>query len=544
MNARHFVRAIAYAIVSSVTVAGTSSAQGVKPAGDSLALSVEDAVRRAVEHNPDLAIVRLGVNAETARVAEARSAFGPVLSSAFGRSSNVAPPSNLLLGTSGVNTTEWFSSAGVRQRLPWSSGTWSVSWDASRTGTNSPFSSFDPSLQSGLQLAFSQPLLRDRAMDASRLQYIITRRDQATSELQFRESVVQTVAAVKQAYWTLKAQVANVMVQRRSLELAEDLVRLNRARVSVGQSPPLDLVQAEAEVAQRRDGLIRAETAASDAEDELRRLIMDPADATFWQVRLDPIDEPAGGVALPDVDTAVARALKERYDIGRAQQSLENAETQRKYFSSQRLADVRLEASYRAGGLGGSQLLRSGQFPGTISGRLDTGFGDVLGQLFNNNYPTWSLGVTVSRPLGHSYEDAGLARAEVDHQRAAQAIASLQLRVAESIRQAARQVHSTTERMDAARAGQTLAEQRFQVEQRRFEAGLSTSFLVTQAQRDLLQAQVNLLQATLDHQSALVTFEAVQLAPPATGERLVVSGADVVVQPTPTPGGLFRQGGS
>src|SRR5262249_15052321 len=153
--------------------------------------------------------------------------------------------------------SDLFSSTGVRQRLPWGSGTWSVSWDASRTTSNSPINAFEPLVQSGVRLAFSQPLLKDRKMDSARQQYIVARRNQDSSEIHFRESVVQTVAAVKQAYWTLKASMANVTVQQRSLELAEELVNQNRVRVRLGQSPPLDLTQVEAEVAQRRENLIR-----------------------------------------------------------------------------------------------------------------------------------------------------------------------------------------------------------------------------------------------------------------------------------------------
>jgi hypothetical protein len=97
--------------------------------------------------------------------------------------------------------------------------------------------------------------------------------------------------------------------------------------------------------------------------------------------------------------------------------------------------------------------------------------------------------------------------------------------------------------VDAARAGATLAQQRFDAEQRRYEVGLSTTFLVTQAQRDLLQAQVNLLQTTLDYESSLVTFEAVQQAPPLTaGDTVGVRGATVVLLPTPAPRGVFRPG--
>ena len=474
---------------------------------------------------------------------ESKGAFTPVFSTIFGRSSNVTPPSNFLLGDRGVDTNDWFSSTGVRQRLPRGAGTWSVSWDTARTTTNNPISSFDPSLQSGVQIAFSQPLLRDRKIDPARQQYIIAKRNQESSELRFRESVVQTVAAVKQAYWTLKATVANVTVQQRSLELAEELARQNNVRVGAGQIPPLDLVQAEAEVAQRRENLIRARTAAADAEDRLRRLIMDPADTSFWRTRVDPIEEPAGRGPLPDVDAAVANALNARYDIARAGHELENARTNVEFLSNQRLPDVRLETSYRGSGLAGTQFLRTGGFPGIVTGTLNRSFGDALTQAFSPDYPTWSLGVTVSYPLGRSYEDASLARAEVERRQAAQRIASLRLEAAETIRQAGRQIQSAAERVDAALAGATLAEQRLDAEQRRYEVGLSTTFLVTQAQRDLLQAQVNLLQTTLDHESSLVNFEAVQQAPPlAAGELLGLRGSTIVLLPTPAPRGLFRTG--
>jgi outer membrane protein TolC len=151
--------------------------------------------------------------------------------------------------------------------------------------------------------------------------------------------------------------------------------------------------------------------------------------------------------------------------------------------------------------------------------------------------------VTVSYALGHSYEEASRARADVERRQAAQRISSLQLQAAETIRQAARQIRSTAERIDAARAGARLAEQRVDAEQRRYDAGLSTTFLVTQAQRDLLQAQVNLLQTTLDYESSVVSFEAVQQAPAGTsGDTLGVNGSSVVLVPTPAPRGLFRQG--
>jgi outer membrane protein TolC len=521
-----------------------SVAAAQSPGLNTLQLTLDEAVRRAVENNPDLAAVRYGTDVEIARVDESVSAYTPVFSTVIGSSSNVTPPSNFLLGERGVDTNDLFTSTGVRQRLAKGAGTWSVSWETSRTTSDSPLTSFDPTLLSGFQVAFSQPLLKDRRMDLARQQTIVARRNLDSAELRVREAAVQTTASVKQAYWTLKATLANVMVQQRSLELAEELVRQNKARVDIGQTPPLDLLQAEAEVAQRRENLIRANTAVGDAEDRLRRLIMDPADASFWRTRLDPVDEPSIGGPLPDVDGVAARAIAERYDLARERNHLENIATNVAYLSDQRLPDVRLEALYRGNGLGGTELIRTGPFPGSVTGTRSRGYGGALGQMFDSSYPTWSVGLTVSYALGRSYEEAGLARAQVERRQAAQQIAGLQLHIAETLRQSARQVHSTAERIEAARAGAAVARQRLDVEQRRYEVGLSTSFLVTQAQRDLLQAEVNLLQATLDHQSAQVSFEALQHAPaPGSGSSGDARGsANVVALPTPSPAGLFRVG--
>src|SRR5215831_537172 len=538
MTTQWTTRASVFAI-GALLLATSAAAQGER---QTIELSVDDAVQRAIERNPDLAIVRLDTEVEAARVGETRGAYAPVFSSTLGRSRNVTPPTNYLLGDTGVDVKDWFSTTGVRQRLPWGAGTWSISWDAARTTTNSLISSVDPTLQSGVELAFSQPLLKDRKIDATRQQYIITTRNHQNAELRLRESAVQTVAAVKRAYWALKASLANIGVQQRSLDLAQELARQNKIRVGAGQIPLLDLVQAEVEVAQRKENLIQARTQAEDAEDHLRRLIMDPADASFWDLRLDPIDEPPDPVAFPDTDVAVTKALGGRFDLARASHDLENAKTTVDFLGNQRLPDVRLEASYRGSGLGGTEFLRTGGFPGVLTGTRDRGFGDALGQAFTPDYPTWSVGVTVNYALGHSYEEASHARAQIERKQAAQRIASLRLDAAESVRQAARQVRSTAERVEAARAGAALAEQRQADEQRRYEVGLSTTFLVTQAQRDLLQAQVNLLQTTLDHQSAVVNFEAVQQAPPGGAANGTSRDADVVLLPTASPHGIFRAG--
>ncbi len=226
---------------------------------------------------------------------------------------------------------------------------------------------------------------------------------------------------------------------------------------------------------------------------------------------------------MPDIDAVVEKAMGQRLDVSRANLDLENAKATVEFLDNQRLPDVRLETSYRGNGLAGSQFIRSGGFPGSIIGARSRGFGDALGQAFGPDYPAWSFGVTVSYPVGRSFEEASRARAEVERRQTAQRISSLRLDAAETIRQSGRQIRSSAERIDAARAGATL--------------------LVTQAQRDLLQAQVNLLQTTLDYESAVVNFEAVQQAPAGiASDSLGARNPNVVLVPTPAPRGLFRQG--
>src|SRR5215831_18214318 len=135
MNSLRMIRAVV-TVGTTFLVSATALAQ--VDHRDTVQLTLAEAVQRAVDHNPDLAIDRLDADVQAARVAESRGAYAPVFTTTLGRSRNVAPPTSYLLGNAGIDVNDWFSSTGVRQRLPWGAGTWSVSWDAARTTTNSP----------------------------------------------------------------------------------------------------------------------------------------------------------------------------------------------------------------------------------------------------------------------------------------------------------------------------------------------------------------------------------------------------------------------
>jgi outer membrane protein TolC len=145
-------------------------------------------------------------------------------------------------------------------------------------------------------------------------------------------------------------------------------------------------------------------------------------------------------------------------------------------------------------------------------GQEITGFGSVLGQLLSADYPTWTLGLTFSYPLGKSTAQANLARARIERDQAAARLKSLEVNSVREVRQAAWRLEQNQQRIETTQLARELAEQRLDAEQKRFEVGMSTSFLVIQAQRDLAVARNNELQALLDYQLAAVVFEAVQQA--------------------------------
>jgi len=477
-----------------------------------LRISRDEAVRMALDNNPDLAVSRFDPAIGEARVAAARGAFVPTLDTMLQRNSQSEPPTNLFAGQQGIQTDLWSTRVAVNQLLPWAGGSYSIGWNSSRTATDSLIASFDPALASRFELGYSQPLLRHFRIDPSRAQIELESRSVEIADTRLQEARVTTTANAEEAYWAYVAAVALVEVQQQALDLALELERTNRARVEVGQSPPLDLVAARAEVAQRQENLIIARTNVRQSEDRLRTIVLDPMRADYWDVRFEPADRVPAIGGVPDLDTAVARALRERTDLANLRREIQNTETVMTLSRNETLPDLRLQATLLTDAAGGSRLIREGGFPGEIVGRQSTSFGNVLNQLLSADYPTWTVGFSLSYPLGRSAAEADLARARIERDQGAARLRTAELNAVREVREAAWLLEQNQQRIETTRLARELAEQRLDAEQKRFDVGMSTSFLVIQAQRDLAIARNNELIARLDYQLAVVAFEAVQLA--------------------------------
>ncbi|HEX3645853.1 MAG TPA: efflux RND transporter permease subunit, partial [Vicinamibacterales bacterium] len=506
-----------------IGLAATASAQAGAPQGASLAaqapatvrLTVDEAVKMALDHNVDLAADRLDPQISDARVAAASGVFRPAVNTGLSTNNQLLPPSNFLTPVPQQNDVV-SSNAGLSQKLPWYGTSYNLGWTSTHTNSNSVLNSYNPLLQSGLSISVSQPLIRDLFIDSNRQQLATSRTNRDIAGTRLRESLVHTTANVKAAYWNLVSAHATVDARRSTLELAQELVRVNKAKVDVGTSPPLDLVSAQAEVAADQEQLIIAETAVKQTEDRLRLLIFDTTNRENWNVAIEAVDSPPITTASIDLEAAVTRALAERADLLRARKDIENAETGVKFANNQRLPDVRVNASYQASGLGGTQILRTGGFPGTIVGPgTNTPFGDVISQLFAHDYPTWGVGVSVSYPIGGSVEQANYARTQLERSQSEQRLKGDEARAIQQVRDAAWKIEMNAKRIETTRSARELAEQRLDAERKRFEVGMSTSFLTIQAQRDLANARTNELSAVLAYDLSLVDFEALQQAGPA-----------------------------
>ena len=539
-----------HSLIVALLIAGTTApALAQAPQTTTLRLTADEAVSMALDHNIDLSVDRLDPQISDARVAAANGAFRPTLGSTFNSNNQLQPPSSFLIPTA-TRTDAMTESVGVGQRLPRFGTQYSVSWNAVHTNSNSFLNSYNPLVTSGIGFTLSQPLVKDLFIDTPRQQLAASRINRQISDTRLRESIVHTTADVKTAYWNLVAARDNVNNRRTALELAQELVRVNRAKVEEGTAPPLDLVSAQAEVAADQEQLIIAETAVKQSEDRLRMLVLDMTNRDSWNVRLDPIDSPPTATPSIDLDAAVSRALSTRTDLMRAQKDIENASLTAKLADNQKRPDVRLNAAYQTNGLGGTQVLRTGGFPGSIVGPGDnTGFGNILGQLFSSDYPTWSVGVSVSYPLGDSVEQANAARTKLEQQQAAQREKSQEAKAIQQIRDAAWKVEMNGKRIETTRAARELAEQRLDAERKRLDVGMSTSFLVIQAQRDLAQMRTNELGAILAYDLALVDFDALQQAGPSQGGTAAQSalssqggGSAAAPAPAPPSGAAVRAG--
>jgi len=474
-------------------------------------LTVDEAVKRALDNNIELSVERLNPTLADMSWQQIRAAYTPTFGSTVNTTaSNPLPTSLLNGGTNVTNQTSNFNFT-IAKALPWYGTNVTGAFNNSRTNTTSTFATLNPQYTAQLQGTITQPLLRNFKIDNNRQQLKTSAIAREVSDLTLRKTVINTIAGTRNAYWDLVAAIRAIDAAKQSLSLAERLVEDNQTRVEVGTLAPMDVISAQAEAATRRQTLTTAEATRRTAELVLKRLIVPNTQDPVWKATIDPTDIAKVDPTPVSLEAAVMAALKDRTDLVTARKNLQSTDINLTYLKNQMLPALDANATLGTRGLGGNTFIREGN-PPVVVGSVPGGWPDAVNMMRKFDYPNWTLGITLSYPIGHSTQDVAYARAKIQHQQQLSQLNALELTIATEVTNAALSVESTLKRLEAGRAARTLSEQRLLNEQSKFEVGMSTNFFVVQAQRDLLDAQISELRAALDYQKALVEFERVQLA--------------------------------
>jgi outer membrane protein len=479
----------------------------------SVPLTLEEAVARAADNNLDIQVERLNPQTFDLSLAGLQAAYHPVATSRYGRNDNVRTPTSVLNpGSPNISTMTY--NAGVTQLMRWGGGSLVSNFNNSRQDSSDTLTNFNPQLNSTLNFNYVQPLLRNFRIDSTRQQIKTTLIARDTADLNLKARTVNTLAAVRSAYWDYVYSIQAVDVAKQSLTLAQKLLGDNRVRVEVGTMAPMDVVQAQAEEATRQQAVTTANATMRTAELSLKRLIVSGTNDPLWAQHIEPTDRPDFQAVTVDVESAVRSALQQRTDLQAARNNMAVNNVLLKSFNDQKLPAVDLTTSYGAAGLGGTviQFDKPTGLDRVKIGEIPGGYADALNSLFGRKYPSWTMQVNVSYPIGGNAADASAARTKLLISQNEAQIRASELTVATEVTNAALQVQNNVEGLAAARAARELSQQRLDAEASRFEVGMSTNYQVVQAQRDLRDAQNSELRALLNYRKSLVEFDRVQQA--------------------------------
>lgn len=494
-----------------------------------LSLTLEEAIEMALKNNNDIDASRNTVQIAEFNLRGARGIYDPLIEGESYYDSTSIPTASIIGGAVNGSVTQkrYFGSAGFSGFSPYFGGSYAARFDSSRTKTSNTNATLNPQFPSLLTFTYTQPLLRNFRFDGSRRLIEIAKKNLALSDSQFRQRAIDVIAAVEQSYWDLAFALRNLQVQIDAVKQARTQLESNQRQVEKGVLPPIDLVAAKAQITTFEQNVYTAQEDVTRAENTLKTLMLAERTASEWSRPITPVspidlDPPKIGL-----ENAVAEALKGRPEITQYQASADVNAIDEKYYRDQKKPEINIVGSYTAQGLAGTVTsVGTGRVPENLIG----GYGTSLGNLIQLDYPSYRLGVTISLPWGNRVAEANLGRVLAEKTRIANQRAQAEQIIEAEVRNALQALRSAEARLQSAAATRSSAEQLYQSEQRQFQAGTTTFFLVQQRQTDLISARGRELQAQTLLNRAISEFQR------AIGSTLEVNNVTVS-----SGGGLFRR---
>ncbi len=500
-------------------------------------IGLNEAVQMALVRNRDIEVERINTQQAGYDVESAKGYYDVFINSSHLFDKAIVPVASALGGGANgrVETTTVSSDLTLRKAFT-SGGALEVGVQNARTTTDNVFTSVNPQFDTGLTLAFRQPLLRGFRMDDNRRRLRIANLRLDQSDAEFRQRVIDTIGSVQRGYWDLVFALRNVQVAREAVDLADQQLARLRRMVQEGINAPVDVVQVQAELERRRQNVFTALEGVTTAENNLKTLILAERTSTEWNRPLVPTDAARVTPVSYTLGEAVTTAITNRPELAslKVQEQINDVDV--KYFKDQKKPQVDVFGSYGLTGLAGTQTSTTNPFSGqntallnrineisgqlgleplpappvtSVPGQLLGGYGSSLSNLFSNDFREVRVGVEINFPVQNRTAEANLGRAEAEGRKILAQRQTLEQRVEQEVRNALQAVQTARQVIDAATAAREAAEVQLSSEQRRYEAGLSTTFLILTRQNDLSDARGRELQALTDYNKAVADLQRV-----------------------------------
>jgi outer membrane protein TolC len=390
-------------------------------------------------------------------------------------------------------------------------------------GTNTSLTPvFNPSVETYLAVGFSQPLLNGYGRRANSYQIRVAKNDLKIADSVFRQQVILTLGTVLNEYWDYLSDQENVRVKKQALAYSQKLLEDNKKQVEIGTLAPISVVQAESEVAQDETALIVAQTNLQQQAELLKTALARQVGPDLAAAQIDAVDklpEPRPD-DVPSLDEALKRAFANRPEIEQTELKFRDQDMTIAHARNALLPSLGIFGTYIAYGLSGDQVVcpsgSSLYLPsciepnGTVvapTGKNSGGVTQAFSQTFQGNYPNYSFGVNLSIPIRNRSAQADMARALLERRQYDTQLQQSKNNIAQAVRTAMIGVIQAKAQIDAATKATRYARQTLDAEQKKFQLGESTVFLVIQAERDLTNAEGTEITARSTYAKSITAYQ-------------------------------------
>ena len=446
-----------------------------------LTMSLNDAIKKALQNNNDIEVSRDDVRYAETQLRGLYGVFDPVFNFTPQVIHNVAPQPSVTAGggiTGTTSTTIFNFSPSISRQFSKGGGFYTATFSNSRQSSSSLTNRLLSFYSSNLSLQFTQPLLRDREVDANRHAIRVQKKRLEQTDSDFRQRTIQIISQVQAAYWNLVFALRNQQNQLDSLEVSRQNMRNIEAEIAEGAKAPLDRAQVQTDIATREANLYVASQNVSVAENSLKQLMLRDPRAPEWSAQLTPTDSPSFDLSPVDLSAALDDAHKNRPELRRLDLQKEINTLDLKYFKNQTKPQIDLTGTVATTGLAGQPCDVTNPLCSPPPATQIGGYGKDLENLFKFKTYNITAGVAISLPLHNTTAKENLAGARIQKEQLEASYRSQDQLIESDVRNAAQAVDTAQKRVVASREARESAEQQLAGEQKLYDVGRSTTFLL------------------------------------------------------------------